>query len=335
MYLEYKIIKDIIRQPTFSKNKMFTISKKFRHITCYNSQRIEIEWTIKNRDNRGEVWDNEIITSNLKSYNKQGEIVYQHINYLDYHFEFLSRELNLSVWKTINEETETVLYHFFDFDKKEMIYENINLEGIIFSITNCLIITNNSPFVHAYMKSDFIVQWQIDLSEYLTPEEDLQIKQIKAYNDNIIVVSNGGVVSIKADTGEVNWITKTYALTMEIVKNIGYCCSGLALYKINLESGELSGYGWKNHRLPDFTYNNKSYWPIGHEVVFHNGLLWYWVYSSGESFIIAINPHDGHYEWVHHVETNEKINSIQFHEDKMFLHDTGGTLHIYEKENNT
>ena len=119
---------------------------------------------------------------------------------------------------------------------------------------------------------------------------------------------------------------------MEIVGNIGYVCTSLSLYKINLDTGEESGYGWIHDRLPDFEYGDRSYWPAGHRVVYHNGFLWYLVYDAGDSFIIAINPETGDYEWIHKVDTYEKADEIQFYEDKMFVLDTGGYLHIYEKE---
>ncbi|MDR2127058.1 MAG: PQQ-binding-like beta-propeller repeat protein [Prevotellaceae bacterium] len=179
--------------------------------------------------------------------------------------------------------------------------------------------------------------WQQDLKEilkYQYNKKDVygQIKQVKQYKDSLIAVSDGGVVKLQIETGEILWKSKTYARTMEIIGNIGYVCTNHSLYKINLETGEISGYGWEYHRLPDFEYNGKKYWAVGHEVIYHDGLLWYSVYSSGHSFLLAINPSNGNYEWIHHVETNEKTASPQFHENKMFLLDTGSTLHIYEKE---
>lgn len=179
--------------------------------------------------------------------------------------------------------------------------------------------------------------WQKDLSNFLKydsegKEQQGQIKQVKEYKNSLIVVSDGGVIRLALETGEIIWKVKGYTRTMEIVGETGYCCTNHSLWKLNLETGRESGYGWEHHRLPDIEWNGRTYWAIGHEVIYHGGLLWYSVFASGHSFLLAINPHDGHYEWIHLVETNEKTDSPRFYDNKMFLLDTGGTLHIYEKD---
>jgi len=67
-------------------------------------------------------------------------------------------------------------------------------------------------------------------------------------------------------------------------------------------------------------------------IIYNNGLLWGLIYSNGYSFVVAINPYDYHYEWIHRVETKEKVMGIQFHDNRMYLHTSGSELYIYEKE---
>lgn len=174
--------------------------------------------------------------------------------------------------------------------------------------------------------------WQLNINTLFATEDQSEIKQIKIYNESLIIASNEGIASIEINTGKVNWVTETYAITIEIVDNIGYACTSASLYKINLDTGIISGYGWEYHALPEMIYNEKEYTPAGHEVIYHDGLLWYTVYSQGASFIIAINPHDGYYEWVHYVEGSDKINSIKFYQNRMYVLDIQGVLHVYEKE---
>lgn len=174
--------------------------------------------------------------------------------------------------------------------------------------------------------------WQLDVTSLFPDQEDVSISEIKEYQGSLIVLSSVATLRLSAEDGSIIWINNGYAHTLEIVGNIGYVCTGLSLLKINLDNGEESGYGWERHELPNFIYNEKNFWPIGHRVVYHEGLLWYSVYSSGHSFLLAINPENGNYEWIHHVDTYEKIDAPQFYEDKMFLRDTGNVLHIYEKE---
>ena len=102
---------------------------------------------------------------------------------------------------------------------------------------------------------------------------------------------------------------------------------------MNLDTGEKYSYGRKYDRLPDFEYNGETYWPSGYRVVYHKGLLWYRVYSSGDSFIVSIDPDTANYQWIHKVDTYEKVNDINFYDDKMFVTDTGYNLFIYEEKN--
>lgn len=175
------------------------------------------------------------------------------------------------------------------------------------------------------------LSWQLTVSA-LFIYSDATIQEVHPYYNSFIVVTTSGIAKLDVNDGSVIWKADGYAATLEIVDNIGYICTGLSFLRINLDTGEESGYGWEHHRLPDFFYNGQKYKPAGHKAVYHEGLLWYSVYSSGHSFLLAINPENGNYEWIHHVDTYEKTEAPQFYEDKMFLWDTGNTLHIYEKE---
>lgn len=175
------------------------------------------------------------------------------------------------------------------------------------------------------------LSWQITVST-LFINSAATIQEVHSYYDSFIVVTTSGIARLKADDGNVVWKTDGYAATLEIVDNIGYACTNSALYKIDLDTGEISGYGWEYHGLPTFIYEGQKHWPIGHKVVYHDGLLWYSVYDYGQSFLIAISPENGNYEWIHHVDTHDKTRAPQFYGNKMFLMDTGNTLHIYEKE---
>ena len=141
-----------------------------------------------------------------------------------------------------------------------------------------------------------------------------------------------GIVCLSQKDGSLIWKSDYYARTMEIVENLGYVCTGLSLYWVNLNNGEKYGYGRKYDRLPDFEYNGETYWPAGYRVVYHKELLWYEVFISGYAFILAIDPETGEYKWIHKVETYERVMDIKFYDDKMFLLDSGNTLFIYEEK---
>lgn len=211
----------------------------------------------------------------------------------------------------------------------EMFYDS---KGVPSLITNSFLIEKKNAYIYIYSSLDFSFIGEVNIESLYSHQQKIKISQIKEYQNSLIVITSAGVLRLSTKDGSVIWKTFRYANTIEIVGNIGYICSGLALYKVNLDTGEESGYGWEYERLPDFIYNEKIFWPMGHRVIYHEGLLWYSVYSSGHSFLLTINPDNGNYEWIHHVDTYEKTEAPQFYEDKMFLWDTGNTLHIYEKE---
>lgn len=216
---------------------------------------------------------------------------------------------------------------FFSTDNKSLLLKYL--------INNKLIFTLKGGLLFAYKieveKAD--LSWRLDIRSLFPDEETVRINDIKEYQGSLIVATTAAVLRLSVEDGSIIWISEGYARTIEIVGNTGYVCTSGSLFKVNLDNGEESGFGWgEYHKLPNFTYNGKDYWATGHRVVYHDGLLWYSVYSSGDSFLIAINPENGNYEWIHYVDTIGKTDEPQFFGNYMFLYDTEHTLHIYQKE---
>lgn len=183
---------------------------------------------------------------------------------------------------------------------------------------------------------DFSLLWQKNIRDFFNKEDSknnqLRIQEIYTYKDNFIVVSTFGILSLNPQDGLLIWKTESYARTMEVVGNFGYVCTGGSLYRVNLDNGEMYDYDREYADLPDFEYEGKSYWAAGHRVVYNEGLLWYLVYDAGDSFVIAIDPETANYQWIHKIDTYEKADKIEFHDDKMFISDTDGNLFIYQRD---
>ena len=221
----------------------------------------------------------------------------------------------------------------FDILKGGILQEKeMSLKGITAFFTYDYIVRYDDIYIYIYVKNDFSLLWQQNIQDFFPGEEELSILEIYSYKDTFIIIARVGIVCLSQKEGSLIWMVNSGARTMEIVGNLGYVCTGLSLYWVNLDTGEKYGYGRKYDRLPDFEYNGETYWPAGYKVVYHKGLLWYRVYSSGESFILAIDPETGEYKWIHKVETYEKVMDIKFYDDKMFVTDTGYNLFIYEEE---
>ena len=204
--------------------------------------------------------------------------------------------------------------------------------GVTLLMTEEYVVKKYDPYIYIYVKSDYSLLRQQDIQDFFPGKEELSILEIYSYKDTFIIIARVGIVCLSQKDGSLIWKCNYYARTMEIVGHYGYVCTSLSFYRVDLDTGEKYGYGRKYDRLPDFEYNGKNYWPAGHRVVYHKGLLWYIVYSSGESFIIAIDPETANYQWIHKVETYEKVMDIKFYDDKIFVTDTGSNLFIYEEE---
>ena len=204
--------------------------------------------------------------------------------------------------------------------------------GVTLLVTEKYVIKKYDPYIYIYVKSDYSLLRQQDIQDFFPGEEELSILEIYSYKDTFIIIARVGIVCLSQKDGSLIWKCNYYARTMEIVGHYGYVCTSLSFYRVDLDTGESYDYDREYAALPDFKYNEKNYLPAGHRVVYHKGLLWYRVYSSGESFIIAIDPETANYQWIHKVETYEKVMDIKFYDDKMFVTDTGYNLFIYEEE---
>lgn len=309
-------------------------------IRCYSISNNNIIWQI-NDVYGATVYNNEIITENLDVYDKKRNAVFSINNSSKYNFNLINS--NGIIISNTNESGQ-IKYHLFDINYKEFICSNMILEGnTMVIISNYLIIRKPNATLQIYDYTQSSVVWEKEFSEiasYNDPLHDTpmrgEISRVYLYKENRIIVCTRykSTYCFELTTGKQIWESKSYAKTIEIVGEMGYVCTGLCLYKLNLETGELSEiYPESKGRMPDIIRGEDDVlWPSGHKVVYHDGLLWYSMYSSGCSYLLAINPHDGHYEWIHEVKTHEKTDSPKFYKDKMYITDTGGTLHIYQKD---
>lgn len=339
MYTKIKTIENIsYTKIQFIENIFYVVDQNSNSIQAYNLKSLKLQWETNNEDYTCIAVNKMVAGVNLQLYDLGGRQVYRNQTNKWYDLEFSSKE-NWLLYNTVDEDTDKVTYHLFDVKKYLFFKTGIEIKSFpLFFLNEEMLICkyNELKILHfniieAYNIKKGTIAWKKDLNQtYLG--QAINITEVKEHQGGIVVVTTAGVVKLNIEDGSVIWKTSSYACTMEIVNNVGYVCTSGSLYKINLDTGEESGYGREYDKVPDFIYEGKNYWSDPYRVVYHDGLLWCSVYSSGHSFLLAINPDNGNYEWIHHVDTYEKTEAPQFYEDKMFLWDTGNTLHIYEKE---
>ena len=204
--------------------------------------------------------------------------------------------------------------------------------GVTLLVTEKYVIKKYDPYIYIYVKSDYSLLRQQNIQDFF-PEEEIEIYSVHPYKNTFIVIAKMGIVCLSQKDGSLIWKCDHYARTMEIVDHYGYVCTSLSFYRIDLDTGECFFYNREYARLPDFEYNGETYYPSGHKVVYHNGLLWYDVYTSKHPFIIAIDPETATYQWIYEIkDTYEDIEEIRFYDNKMFVTDTGNNLFIYEEK---
>ena len=222
----------------------------------------------------------------------------------------------------------------FDILKGGILQEKeISLKGITAFFTYDYIVRYDDIYIYIYVKRDYSLLWQQNIQDFFPKEEEIEIYSIHPYKNTFIVIAKMGIVCLSQKDSSLIWKCDHYARTMEIVGHYGYVCTSLSFYRVDLDTGEFYNYNRKYSRLPDFEYNGETYWPSGHRVVYHNGLLWYDVHTSKHPFIIAIDPETATYQWIYEIkDTYEDIEEIRFYDNKMFVTDTGYNLFIYEEE---
>lgn len=314
------------------------IDREVHSIKAYDLKNTTLQWNTKNKDYTCIILDKIIAGTNLSLYGYNGIQLYHNLYSQKYTLEFSDKE-NLLLYKTVNEELEEVLYHVFNSSTLTFINSNIKLNYPLFFLDKENIVCQHDKFndfnfniIELFNLGNNNIVWTLDVKPLFPNQEEVKMYEVKEYQNSLIVLTSAGTLRLSPKDGSVIWKTSSYACMMEIVNNVGYVCTSGSLYKINLDTGEESGYGREYDKVPDFIYEGKNYWSDPYRVVYHDGLLWCSVYSSGHSFLLAINPDNGNYEWIHHVDTNEQTDAPQFYKDRMFIRDTGNILHIYEKE---
>ncbi|MCX2682005.1 hypothetical protein OOZ15_18785 [Galbibacter sp. EGI 63066] len=157
-----------------------------------------------------------------------------------------------------------------------------------------------------------------------------EIREVYGYKDSIIVLTQLFIFRIDIQTGKILCQQKLPAgfIVLSIHKNKAYSCYGYHFIEIDLETLEVLNF----HRIEYEDYDGKQHFTIMNHPIFDAGLIYHaFRLEGGLHCIGAIRPETGKRIWMHPVGGYD-INNIAFYDNKMFVLDSGGTLHIYEKE---
>src|SRR5690606_8549401 len=155
------------------------------------------------------------------------------------------------------------------------------------------------------------------------------IRQLWSYNGHIMVLTQMFLFKLNSETGETIQQQKLPAGFMELCmyRNKAYGCYGYHFIEIDLDTLDILCF----KRLEYENYEGQELFTLMNKAVYHEGLVFHAVRLEGGLHCVgAIQPKTGERIWLHPIGVND-INSIAFHNNKMFAHDIGSTLHIFER----
>ena len=215
------------------------------------------------------------------------------------------------------------------------------IAGFIVLNTLDFLVTKKDSYIYTYSKSDFSLMWQQDFSkiaEYqeIDKEQVLgEIREVYSYEDTIIVLTQLFIFKMDIQTGKILCLQKLPAgfMKLSICKNMAYSCYGYHSIQMDLDTLEIANF----HRIQYEDHEGKPHFAIMNHPVYHDGLVFHAVRLEGGLHCVgSIDPKTGKRVWICPIGVYD-INSIAFHDNRMFVHDTGSTLYILEKvseENN-
>lgn len=312
------------------------IDKKNKNLFSVDINDIEVLWKTNEKNYSFSIVSKYIVTNNLLIYDLNGKKVYEDKELVDwYDLELSDNKNNLVIYKTINEEKEIALYHLFDVNKLVFRYKNIIIPSPKEIINPDLFICEKNNVIFLFDVKEKNILWQKDISklthytEWDDGHEEGNIRQVYAYEDSIIVITQVFILRIDTQTGNIIYSLRlpTGLMSLFIIGDKGYGCYGYHYMEIDLGKGELLNY----LRIENAIYKGQEYDATMNKATFHNGYVFHGLRLEGGMYAVgAINVATGKREWLDLLSVN-MVGKIQFHQDKMFISDTGGNLFIYEK----
>jgi hypothetical protein len=178
--------------------------------------------------------------------------------------------------------------------------------------------------------SNFEVLWEKDLNDLChQADEEEGIDDVYKAGEKIIVLAKRLIIALDSGNGNLLWHQRLSfpPIALSVHESEAYMLAGQHFAVIDLNSGQIA----LDKKLEDFVFNGRTLQFDGYGRVYHEGLVWCCLQTNGYYFVAAIYPEDGRVVWLEHVNTPHSIHPPKFKEDKMYVLDTGGNLHIYQK----
>ncbi len=335
------------------------LQKKFEHGADLNN---EFAYFTENETNICKaILDNFEV---VEKYHFEGDFTYEWIGEILLIWEFSGKKTHLFVlpeFKEILCEYDLTLFYnndafillqndtsIFKFDKDShgvIPMQNPNGEvDFCFRKNNLFVCKNyHNLYIYEMIEDAISVVLHIQIEDVFPEKEvqkiysdytssDMRLYKILPYEDDMIVVTEAGIVRMTM-SGKIVWKTIHRAYrTMQIIGHYGYETFSVIFYRINLDIGKLDLYG-NDGCLPELKYNDYSLWFSGEGFAYHNGFIWRMLSANGLVFLAAIDPETGQFKYFHRFyDIAYELCEPEFINGRFYLYDAiTNVLHVLEE----
>jgi len=236
--------------------------------------------------------------------------------------------------KKVDYEKENVDYYIFSFIDKDYNKIKRSLEGApaVF-VDDEYLINRSQEFIYCYKNYNQI--WQLDISDLCAYDvgnglEKAELSNLYSDEEFVYLLAGLSILKVSIQSGEIIWHTKLNTAQSRGLIQDGYLytTSNAYINKIDCQTGQILYQEGFDYITID---HEKTLGPIK-ELAWYGDSIWT-IMDSNPSALIEINPTDGSYKSVVPLKVlgiTKDCQMPRFHDDKMYLLDFDGTLHIFE-----
>ena len=336
-------ISGLRQMPLILGERMYFIDRKSERLIAIDKKTFDIGFHLDDKIPSLSIFQNLILCYGLNIYNLEKRKIYSgdaHYSYENVYFE------NLTLWKLVDNEKDTVLYHVFDTVHMSFNKKDITLGAVPFLCLSKYVFTRKTQIITCKNIENDTTLWQFDIAQFGTykdkkifadKEQEVrqrEINRVYYHNNKIIVTLSRAIIALNPENGELIWkidFDNYDPVNLLFDGNTAY--SGRLIYFaiIDIEKG-MNFFEKKfdpayRFEVDGFKLSQIRY--IG--LIIHENYLWFTHEDKGYQFLLKANPQTGDIVDGMMLETKHSTFPPLFDENRMYILDQEGGLYIYER----
>lgn len=328
--------------PSILGEKIYFIDRKSERLMALDKKTFDIAFHNDDKVLSFSIFQNLILCYGLNIYNLEGNKIYS--GEALYSYENLYFE-NLTLWKLVDNEKETVSHFVFDVANMTFIKKDFILGGVPFLFLDKYVFTRKTPIITCKNIETDATLWQFDISQFgpykdkkifadKEPEvRQREINRVYYHNNKIIVTLSRAIIALNPETGLLLWkidLKEFNPYDIVFNGNIGYVGDGLYYVVVDIEKGQIVYEREFDHTLKVNIAGNSLSHILYNGLTFYDNYLWFTYGTGGNRFLLKANPQNGDIVDGMLLETKHSTYPPLFDENRMYILDQEGNLYIYE-----